>query len=105
VRQRGNPHSGGDHLDQQQRIIDALKLRANPGRLQKMAPDIQATALYRVDKQRFAGDIFRCHARSGRQRVFRREDETHLIIEHRGIVQAAAWQNIGGQDHIQLPLL
>jgi len=55
VWQRRDAHSGGNHLNQQQGVIHAFELRANAGRLQEVTPDIQPTALYRVNQQRFTG--------------------------------------------------
>jgi len=105
VRQRCNPHACGDHLNQQQRVIDAFQRRADACRLQKVSPDIKPAALHRIDEQRFAGDIFRRDMRDRRQRMIRRQHQSHFKIKHRRIVQAAARQNVGGEHHIQLALL
>jgi len=105
MRQGGNAHLRRHHLNQQQGIIHAFQRRADACRLQEMPPDIQPLALYRVNQQRFAGDIFRGNARFRRQRMLRGHHQTHFIIEHRRIVQTAARQNVGGQDDIQLALL
>jgi hypothetical protein len=59
VRQGGNAHPRRDHLNQQQRIVHAFKLRADACRLQEVAPDIQAATLHRINKQCLGGDIFR----------------------------------------------
>jgi len=65
VRQRRNTHSGSNHLQQQQRVINALQRWADARRLQEMSPDIQTRTLNRVDKQGFAGKIFRGNTRFG----------------------------------------
>jgi len=70
-----------------------------------VTPDIQTTALDRVDQQRFGRQIFRCNARSGSQRMIRRQYQAYFKIKHWRIVQAAARQNIRGHDQIQLALL
>jgi len=59
VRQSRNAHPRSYHLNQQQRVVDALQRRADACWLQKVPPDIKPLALHRVDQQRFAGDIFR----------------------------------------------
>jgi len=59
-----------------------------------MAPDIQTTALYRVNQQRLRCQILRRDARFGGQRMVRGQHQTHLKIKHWRIVQTAAWQNI-----------
>jgi len=59
VRQRRDTHICRHHLNQQQGVIHAFQLWADACRLQEVAPDIQPDALYRIDKQRFAGEIFR----------------------------------------------
>jgi hypothetical protein len=105
VRQRGDAHPRGHHLNQQQRVIDAFQLRADAGRLQEVAPDIQATALHGINQQRFRGQILRRDARLHGQRMLRRQHQAHFIIKHRRIVQAAARQDIGGHHQIQLALL
>jgi len=105
VRQRRDAHSGRHHLNQQQSIIDALELRADTRRLQKMTPDIQTTALHRINQQRFCGQVFRRNARFGGQRVIRGQHQAHFEIKHRGIVQAAARQYVRGHHQIQLALL
>jgi len=71
VRQRRDAHSGRHHLNQQQGVIHAFQLRADARRLQEVTPDIQTTALNRVDQQRFRRQIFRRDARSGGQRMVR----------------------------------
>jgi len=60
-----------------------------------MTPDIQAASLHRVDKQRFARQIFRLNARFVCQRMIRGQHQTHLIIKHRRIVQTTARQDVG----------
>jgi len=50
VRQGGDTHPRGDHLNQQQRVIDTFQLWADPRRLQEVAPDIQPPALYRINQ-------------------------------------------------------
>jgi len=105
VRQRRNAHPRGNHLNQQQRIINTFQRRAHARRLQEVTPDIQAAALYGVNQQRFAGDIVRRDARFRRQRMIGGEHQTHFKIKHRRIVQTAARQNVGGHDQIQLALL
>jgi len=94
VRQRRNTHPGRHHLDQQQRIIDALHQRVNTGRLQKVTPDIQPAALHRIDQQRFSGDILRGDARSCGERMIRGQHQPHFIIEHRRVVQSATRQDV-----------
>jgi len=54
VRQRRNAHPRGDHLDQQQRVIDVFQRRADASRLQEVPPDIQPLTLNRIDHQNFA---------------------------------------------------
>jgi len=105
VRQRCDTHSGRHHLNQQQGVIHAFQLRANACRLQEVTPDIQTTALNRVNQQRFRRQVFRRDARFGCQRMIRRQHQAHFIIKHRRIVQAAARQNIGRHHQIQLALL
>jgi len=105
VRQRRDTHSGRHHLNQQQGVIHAFQLRADASRLQEVTPDIQTTALNRVDQQRFGRQIFRRNARSGGQRVIRGQHQAHFKIKHWRIVQATARQNIRGHDQIQLTLL
>jgi len=83
VRQRGNPHPGRYHLDQQQGIIHTFELRIDTCRLQKVTPDVQSTALYRVNQQRFAGQIVWRYARFRRQRMIRSQHQPHLKIKHR----------------------
>jgi len=73
--------------------------------LQKVTPDIKTAALYRVDKQGFAGQIVRRNPRFHRQRVIRRQHQPHFKIKHRRIVQATARQNIRGHHQIQFTLL
>jgi len=51
--------------------------------LQKVPPDIKPAALYRIDEQRFAGNIFRRDMRYRRQRMIRRQHQTHFKIKHR----------------------
>jgi len=51
MRQCGNPHAGGNHLNQQQGIIHTFQYRVDAGWLQKMPPDIHALALYRINHQ------------------------------------------------------
>ncbi|MCB8849333.1 hypothetical protein KPC190_04517 [Klebsiella pneumoniae] len=63
MRQRGDAHPGSHHLDQQQRVIDAFQLRADAGRLQEVAPDIEAPALHGINQQRFRGQILRGNQR------------------------------------------
>jgi len=104
VRQRRDTHSGRHHLNQQQGVIHAFQLRADARRLQKVTPDIQTTALNRVDQQRFRRQIFRRDARSGGQRMVRGQHQTHFKIKHGRIVQAAARQNVRGHHQIQLAL-
>jgi len=94
VRQRRDAHSGGNHLNQQQRIIHAFQLWADARRLQEMAPDIQATALHRVYQQRFSRQVFRGDTRLAGQRMIRCQHQTHLIIEHWRIMQAATRQDV-----------
>jgi len=105
VRQRRDAHIGGNHLNQQQGVIHAFQLRANACRLQEMTPDIQATALNRINQQRFCCQVFRRDARFSRQRMIRCQHQAHFKIKHRRIVQAAARQNVGGHHQIQLTLL
>jgi len=105
VRQRRDTHSGRHHLNQQQGVIHAFQLRTDACRLQEVAPDIQTTALDRVNQQRFCRQVFRRDARFGGQRVVRRQHQAHFIIKHRRIVQAAARQDVRGHDQIQLALL
>jgi len=105
VRQRRDPHFSRHHLNQQQGVIDTFQVRADACRLQEMAPDIQTTALHRIDHQRFGRQIFRRDARFHRQRMVRCQHQAHFIIKHRRIVQTAARQNIGSQHQIQLALL
>jgi hypothetical protein len=83
VRQRCDAHPRGNHLNQQQRVINTFQRRAHARRLQEVAPDIQATALHRVDQQRFAGDIVRRDARFRRQRMIRRQHQPYFKIKHR----------------------
>jgi len=94
VRQRGDPHAGRHHLNQQQGVIHTFQLRANARRLQEVTPDIQATALHRINQQGFRRQIFRGYARFAGQRVIRRQHQTHFKIKHRRIVQTAARQNV-----------
>jgi len=70
-----------------------------------VAPDIQATALNRINQQQFRCQIFRRDARFRCQRMLRRQHQANFKIEHRRIVQAATWQDIGGHDQVQLALL
>lgn len=105
MRQRRNPHPRRDHLDQQQRVIDVLQRRVDARRLQEMPPDIQPLALHRVNQQRFIAQVCRLDVRLAGQRMIRRQHQTHLEIEHRRIVQAAARQNIRRHHQIQLALL
>jgi len=70
-----------------------------------MSPDIEAAALHRVNQQRFAGDIFRRNTRFRCQWMIRGQHQPHFKIKHRGIVQTAARQDVGGQHHVQLALL
>jgi len=105
VRQGSGAHFCRYHLNHQQRVIHAFQRRADPRRLQEMSPDIQSAALDRIDQQRFAGQIFRRDLCFSGQRVVGRQHQTHLKIKHRRIVQAAAWQYVGGQHQIQLVLL
>jgi len=77
VRQRRDTHPRRHHLDQQQRVIHALH------RLQEVTPDVQSTALDRVDQQRFSGDIFGRNTRSGRERVIRGQHQAHFKSKHR----------------------
>jgi len=70
-----------------------------------VAPDIQATALNRINQQQFRGQVFWRDARFRRQRMLRRQHQTNFKIEHRRIVQAATRQDIGGHDQVQLALL
>jgi len=62
--------------------------------LQEVTPDIKAAALHRVNQQRFRGQIFRCDARFGGQRVIRCQHQAHFIIKHWRVVQAAARQDV-----------
>jgi len=94
VRQCRDAHSGRHHLYQQQRVIYAFQLWANPSGLQEVTPDIQATALHGINQQRFCRQIFRRDARFTGQRMVRGQHQAHFIIKHRRIVQAAARQNI-----------
>jgi len=105
VRQRGNTHARRDHLNQQQRVIDAFQRRADPCGLQEMPPDIQSATLHRINQQRFAAQIFRNNARLTRQRVIGRQHQTYFKIEHRRIVQTAARQDVRRQHDVQLALL
>jgi len=105
VRQRRDAHPRGNHLNEQQRIIDALQLRADTRRLQEVAPDIQTTALHRVNQQQLCGQVFRHNPRFQGQRMIRRQHQAHFKIKHRRIVQPAARQNIGRHHQIQLALL
>jgi len=57
VRQRGDAHPCGHHLDQQQRVIDAFQLGTDAGRLQEMAPDVEAPALHGINQQCFRGQV------------------------------------------------
>jgi len=59
-----------------------------------MTPDIEPSTLNRIDKQGFAGEIFRRNARLCGQRMLRREDQPYFVIKHRRVVQPAARQNI-----------
>jgi hypothetical protein len=61
-----------------------------------MTPDIQTLALHRINHQRFSAEIFRRDHRFGRQRMIRCQHQTHFKIEHRGIVQTAARQDVRG---------
>jgi len=70
-----------------------------------VSPDIQTTALDRINQQRFGRKIFRRDARFCRQRMVRRQHQTHFIIKHRRIVQTAARQDVRGHHQIQLALL
>jgi len=83
VRQRRDAHFCRHHLDQQQRVIDAFQRRSNACRLQKMPPDIQPTALHRINQQRFAGQIFRRNTRFRRQRMIWSQHQPHFKIKHR----------------------
>jgi len=83
VRQRRDTHPRRYHLDQQQRVIHALHHRVNARRLQEVTPDVQPTALNRVDQQRFSGDILGRNARPGRERVIRGQHQAHFKIKHR----------------------
>jgi hypothetical protein len=78
VRQGGDAHPRRHHLNQQQRVIDAFQLRADAGRLQEVAPDIQACALHRINQQRFRRQIFRRDARLCGQRMIRRQHQAHF---------------------------
>jgi len=104
VRQRRDAHSGRHHLNQQQGVIHAFQLRTDACRLQEVTPDIQTTALNRIDQQRFRRQIFRRDARFRGQRMIRGQHQTHFKIKHRGIVQTAARQNVRGHHQIQLAL-
>jgi len=104
VRQRRNAHSGRHHLNQQQGVIHAFQLRVDACRLQEVTPDIQTTALDRVDQQRFRRQIFRCDARFRGQRMIRGQHQAHFEIKHRRIVQPATRQNVRGHHQIQLAL-
>jgi len=104
VRQRRDTHSGRHHLNQQQGVIHAFQLRADACGLQEVTPDIQTTALHRVDQQRFCGQIFRRDACFRGQRMIRGQHQTHFEIKHWRIVQAAARQNVRGHHQIQLAL-
>jgi len=73
--------------------------------LQEVTPDIQATALHRVNQQRFRGQIFWRDARFSGQRMIRCQHQAHFIIKHWRIVQAAARQDVRSHDQIQLALL
>jgi len=95
VRQRSDTHPRRHHLNQQQRVINAFQRRADASRLQKMTPHVQALALYRVNQQRFTGEVFWCDARFAGQRMIGRQHQAHFKIKHRRIVQTAARQNIG----------
>jgi hypothetical protein len=105
VRQRRDAHSGRYHLNQQQRVIHAFQLRAHARRLQKVAPDIQAAALHRINQQHFRRQVFRRDACFGRQRMIGCQHQAHLIIKHRRIVQAAAWKDVGRHHQVQFALL
>jgi len=105
VRQRRDAHSGGNHLNQQQGVIHAFQLWADACGLQEMTPDIQATALYRVNQQRFCRQIFRRNARFSGQRMIRSQHQAHFKIKHRRVVQTAARQNVRRHHQIQLALL
>jgi len=83
VRQRRDAHPGGNHLDQQQGVIHAFQLWTNACGLQEVTPDIQPTALDRVNQQGFGRQIFRRDARFRRQRVIRCQHQAHLKIKHR----------------------
>jgi hypothetical protein len=105
VRQRCDTHPGCHHLNQQQRVIDAFQVRADARRLQEMPPDIQTTALHRINQQRFGRQIFRRDTRFHRQRMIRSQHQAHFIIKHWRVVQPAARQNIGRHHQIQFALL
>jgi len=70
-----------------------------------MPPDIQTLTLNRINHQGFSTQIFRRNHGFSRQRMIRCQHQTDFVIEHRGVVQTAARQNIGGQHDIQLALL
>jgi len=70
-----------------------------------VTPDVEATALHRINQQGFAGEILRRYLRFGRQRMIGRHDQTHFKIKHRRIVQAAARQDVRRQHQIQFVLL
>jgi len=50
VRQRRDPHFRRHHLNQQQGVIDAFQVWTDARRLQEMTPDIQTTALHRINQ-------------------------------------------------------
>jgi len=104
VRQGCDAHSGRHHLNQQQGVIHAFQLRADACRLQEVTPDVQTTALHRVDQQRFGCQIFRRDARFRGQGMIRCQHQPHFEIKHRRIVQTAARQNVRGHHQVQLTL-
>ncbi|KNZ84599.1 hypothetical protein AKG16_18040 [Morganella morganii] len=103
MRQCGDPHTGGHHLDHQQGVIHGFYLRGNTGRLQETPPDIKALTLYRINQQGFCGQILRLDMQTTGQRMIRGHHQLHLIIKQRRVCQlpVVLLINIGCQHHIE----
>ncbi|OBU09738.1 hypothetical protein AYY17_18165 [Morganella psychrotolerans] len=105
MRQCGDPHPCGNHLNQQQGVIHCFHLRRHTRRLQEAPPDIKALALYRVYQQRVTSQILRLDNQALCQRVLRCDHQLHLIIKQRCVGQFAVVLliNIRSEHYIQLP--
>ncbi|OFV05120.1 hypothetical protein HMPREF3119_00190 [Morganella sp. HMSC11D09] len=103
MRQCGDPHAGGDHLDHQKGVIHGFYLRGNTGRLQETPPDIKALTLYRINQQGFCGQILRLDMQTAGQRMIRCHHQLYLIIKQRRVCQlpVVLLINIGCQHHIE----